>query len=276
LRQRSLGSDDKHTRLADRMQGSDSQAVELLSRDRLDGFRDQPGDTDNVLVSRYLCNAAIAEALHPLLHALEVVLRNRINDAACARYPIDADLPNEYYAYPSWLDAVTGPVTVNHRRQVEEAKRKIQSELRRRYGARDASARRMRTAGRLVAALPFSFWVYLFDPEYSGSRDAPGSLWPDLLSPVFPNRNNVPLKEIRRRLRHLLIVRNRVMHYERIYPYSDGRGLPWDPMTIRAEILDLLQWMSPRAERLVRHFDRLPEVMDPVSRRYLNWVPLRF
>lgn len=131
----------------------------------------------------------------------------------------------------------------------------------------------MRTPGRLVAALPFSFWVYLFDPEYSGSREAPGPLRPELLPQVFPDRGNTPLRIIRERLRHLLVVRNRVMHYERIYPYSEGKGLPWDPMTIRAEILDLLRWMSPRAESLVGRFDRVPEVMHPLSLRYLRWVP---
>lgn len=86
----------------------------------------------------------------------------------------------------------------------------------------------------------------------------------------------MPFNEIRGRLRRLLVVRNRVMHYERIYPYADGRGLSWDPATIRSEILELLSWMSPRTRDLVRHFDRVPEVMDPLNLRYLRWVPWRF
>lgn len=147
------------------MQGEDPEAVSLLSRDRLEGFRDAARDTNKALASRYLLNAALAEALHPLLHALEVIVRNRINEAAAARYPIDPDLPGEYHDYPSWLDARRGPIASSHRLHVEEAKAKVLRDLRRRYGPRMASARRMRTPGRLVAALPFSFWVYLFDPE---------------------------------------------------------------------------------------------------------------
>ena len=193
------------------MQGSDPEAVELLSRDRLDGFRDGSSDTDKVLVGRYLLNAAVAEALHPLLHALEVILRNRLNAAATAHYPIDPDLRHEYRDYPCWLDAAGSPLIQSHRKQVDEAKEKVFSELRRRYGPGAASARRMRTPGRLVAALPFSFWVFLFDTEYSGTRESPGSLWPELLPQVFPHRNNVPLREIRSRLRRLLVVRNRVI-----------------------------------------------------------------
>lgn len=258
------------------MQGADPEAVELLSRDRLDGFRDGPGETDKVLVGRYLLNAAVAEALHPLLHALEVILRNRLNEAAAARYPINPDLRHEYNDYPSWLDATNSPVTDDHRRHVDEAKDKVFRELRRRYGPGAASARRMRTPGRLVAALPFSFWVFLFDAEYSGTRESPGSLWPELLPRVFPHRKTVPFNEIRSRLRRLLVVRNRVMHYERIYPYADGKGLTWNPETIRVEILELLSWMSPRAGRLIQRLDRVPDVMDPVTLRYLRWVPWRY
>jgi hypothetical protein len=258
------------------IQGRDPEAVELLSRDRLDGFRDRAGDTDKDLVGRYLLNAAVAEALHPLLHALEVLLRNRLNEAAAARYPIDPDRLDQYRDYPSWLDATGGPIIASHVLHVEEAKARVLKELRRRYGPRIASARRMRTSGRLVAALPFSFWVYLFDPEYSGSRNSSGSLWPGLLPHVFPQAQRVPFNEIRSRLRRLLVVRNRVMHYERIYPYLDGKGLSWDPEIIRAEILELLSWMSPRAGRLVQEFDRVPEVMNPVVLRFVRWIPWRY
>lgn len=258
------------------MQGADLEAVELLSRDRLDGFRDDPGDSDKVLVGRYLLNAAVAEALHPLLHAVEVILRNRVHEAASARYPIDPSAPHEYQEYPSWLDAVSSPVADAHRKHVEEAKNKLSKELRRRYGDRMAAARRLRTPGRLVAALPFSFWVFLFDAEYSGTRESAGSLWPGLLPHVFPNKSNVSFSAIRSRLRRLLVVRNRVMHYERIYPYSDGRGLSWNPETIRFEILELLSWMSPRAGNLIQHVDRMPDVMDTRTVRYLRRVPWHY
>ena len=123
------------------MQGADPEAVELLSRDRLDGFRDLSGDSDKVLIGRYLLNAAVGEALHPLLHALEVVLRNRINAAASSRYPVDADFPHTYGDYPSWLDSVNSPIIAAHRKHIEEAKEKVFRELRRRYGPRQASAR---------------------------------------------------------------------------------------------------------------------------------------
>lgn len=255
------------------MQGSDPDAVEILSRDRLDGFRDKATDSDKTLVGRYLLNAAIAEALHPLLHGLEVILRNRINEAASARYPIDADLRHEYADFPCWIDAVNGPVSPHHQKLVADAKGKVFKELRRRYGPSVAAARRMHTPGRLVAALPFGFWVYLFDPEYSGTRASPGTLWPELLPDVFPHGRQISLKTIRARLRHLLVLRNRVMHYERIFPYNEGKGLPWDPQTIQGEILELVAAMSPRAAGVLQRFERVSDVMHPLNLRYLRWIP---
>lgn len=259
-----------------RLQGQDHAAVELVSRERLEGFREQPDETDKRLIARYLLNAALTEALHPLLHAVEVVLRNRIDRAAAARFPTDPARRTTYRDYPSWLDAAPGLLTDGHRAHVEDAKAKVFRDLRRRYGPQAAASARMLRPGRLVAALPFGFWVYLFDPVYSGSRDARGALWPEVLPAVFPARPGVSVGEVRRRRRHLLVVRNRVMHHERIHPYAGGRGLTWNLNRIRGEALELLGWMSPRASALVRDHDRLAEVSHPAFRRYLRWVPWRY
>jgi len=66
------------------------------------------------------------------------------------------------------------------------------------------------------------------------------------------------------------------MHYERIYPYLDGKGLSWNPAAIRREILELLSWMSLRAGEVIQRLDRLPDVMNPATLRYLRRVPWRF
>lgn len=212
----------------------------------------------------------------PLLHALEVVLRNRIDYTVSAKYPIDPDLQHSYRDFPSWLDAVDGPLIQPHVSRVEQAKEKVHRDLRRRYGPSRARAKRLRTPGRLIAALPFSFWVYLFDEAYSGNRAAPGRFWPDLLPSVFPYARNPRISQIRKRLRRLLVVRNRAMHYERLYPYDDGKGVPWEPEEIRSDILELLQWMHPRAARVVGTFDRIRYVMDPANRRFIHWIPWRY
>ena len=248
-------------------QGSDPEAVEILSRDRLEGFRDTSSDSDKLLVGRYLLNAAASEALHPHLHALEVVLRNRLTNAANTICP-----ENQFKDFPIWLDATPGILTPRHREAVAKAKKKVTSDLLRRYGNPKGFAKRFRTPGRLVAALPFGFWVHLFDTDYSGDRSGPGKLWPGLLPSVFPYAPPGGIRKIRRRLRRLLVVRNRTMHYERILPYT-GMNLPWNPDEITREIAELLSWMSPRAASIVERFDRIPEVLHRTNVRFLRWVP---
>lgn len=259
--------------VSESLQGADPEALDALSRDRLEGFRDASTDSDKLLVGRYLLNAAVSEALHPHLHALEVVLRNRLTDAAAAAYPVDPDLPNEYDDFPVWLDATPGILITEHRKIVAQAKAKVFGDLRRRFGPTKGSAKRLRTPGRLVAALPFSFWVFLFDTDYSGDRTGPGPLWPDLFNAVFPHCSGVGLSTIRKRLRRLLVLRNRAMHYERILPYTDSRDLPWDPDQIVREVGELIGWMSPRTAAVVERFDRMPEVLHPTNVRLLRLVP---
>jgi hypothetical protein len=259
------------TEMQGQSQGADLDAVAILSRDRLDGYRLPGGENaDRRLVARYLYNAAISECLYPLFHVVEVVLRNRIHDAARAAYPIDPVLSNTYNEFPCWLDAVATPVRSEHQSTVEEAKRGVFSELRRRFGAVRANDRSMWTAGRLVAKLPFSFWVFLFDTDYVGPNRQPGPLWPQLFDQVFPyHGGQASLSEVRSRLRRWLVVRNRVMHYERIVPYDTPQGT-LQPLTLRRDMLELVRWMSPRAASAVGALDRLPEVFNEPFLRFLR------
>jgi hypothetical protein len=252
-------------------QGADADAVAILSRDRLDGYRLPGGvNSDRRLVARYLYSAAIAECLYPLFHVVEVVLRNRIYDAANAAYPIDPALPNTYNEFPCWIDAVSTPVMDDHKPTVVEAKRGIFRELGRRLGAVKANERSRWTAGRLVAKLPFSFWVFLFDADYVGPNRQPGRLWPQLFDQVFPHHGGrASLSEVRSRLRRWLVVRNRIMHYERIVPYETPQGA-LQPMTLRRDMLELVGWMSPRAASVVSALDRLPEIENDSFLRFLR------
>ncbi len=258
------------------MQGDDIDAADVLSRDRLEGFRDSHTDTDKLLVGRYLLNAAVSEALHPHLHALEVVLRNRLDSAASVAFPIERRFGHTYRDYPCWLDSTRGPLTSSHVKLVENAKVKLSRSLRSRYGNDDANLRRLQTPGRLVSALPLSFWVFLFDTDYSGDRTSEGSLWPVLLRPVFPHCDRPKLSLIRRRLRRALVLRNRVMHHERVHPSSNGRGFDRSPDQARADILEMIGWMSQRTAKILNRFDRIPEVMHLSNQRYLRWIPWRY
>jgi hypothetical protein len=252
-------------------QGTDPEGVTILSRARLDGYRlDTRGNSDRELLGRYLYNAAISEALYPLLHTLEIVLRNRINEAATEANPVKSDLPETYNEFPCWIDAVRSPVIAAHEPTVQEAKLGVFRDLRRRYGPLKASARYMWTPGRLVSKLPFSFWVFLFDSDYVGLNRQPGRLWPQLFGNVFPHHaGRATLTEVRKRLRRILVIRNRIMHYERIIPYNNEDGA-LNPAAVRRDSLELIEWMAPRASSAVKSLDRLPEIANDSFRRYLR------
>lgn len=246
----------------------EQELVAALSRERLDGFRGAATDTDRLLIGRYLYNVAVSEALYPLFHALEVVLRNRLHAAASEHYPVDADRTDTYHRFPCWLDAVHSPLLAPHRRIVVAARTDVHRDLQRRYGA--TAVRQQCTPGRLIARLSFGFWVFLFDPNYSGSRAAPGVLWPGLLGHVFPEGGgHIHIGTVRSRLRRLHVLRNRLMHHERIVPYVDRDGVV-NPMAVRHDIMELLSWMAPRSVSVLGRYDRMAAVSRPAVQRLLG------
>jgi hypothetical protein len=178
-----------------------------------------------------------------------------------------------YDAFPCWLDATQSLLTLDHRREVDAAKRDVVKDLRRRFGDTASQKRRFKTPGRLVAKLPLSFWVYLFDPDYVGQgRGQLGSLWPRYSGAVFPHRPNVRISDLRRTLRRLHVVRNRIMHFERIAPWDDwtNNNASLRADHIRDDILELLDWMAPRASETLRGHGPLDIVFEPTFERHLR------
>ncbi|HYW11610.1 MAG TPA: hypothetical protein VE871_06615 [Longimicrobium sp.] len=255
----------------------DPEANALLSRDRLAGYRVTSGrNTDRDLLGRYMHNVAVSQALYPYLHAAEVVLRNRIFAAVAHDHPIDRDRADLYNDFPCWLDATPAILVQSQQEEVARAKRDVEKDLRRRFPQGKSRGRHLLTPGRLVAKLPFSFWVFLFDPEYVGNgRGQPGILWPRYSAAVFPNRESAGIVEVRKMMRRLLVVRNRIMHYERIAPWADYNDTALHPEHVRADILQLLDWMSPRAATTVRDHGPPDYCLEPAFGRYLRLFAAR-
>lgn len=254
----------------------DPVAREVLSEDPLRGFHVPSGpNSDRDLLGRYLYNVAVSNALYPFFHALEVVLRNRIYAAVSHDQPIDPHRPDLYDEFPCWLDATSSILIPDHRTQVAKAKAEVKKDLRRRFGDRLSQASRLRTPGRLVAKLPLSFWVYLFGSDYVGpGRGQRGTPWPRYTAVVFRHRADVRIVAVRKRLHRLLVVRNRLMHYERVAPWDDwtnsNTALRADH--VRDDVLELLDWTAPRASDTLRQHGPLDECFQPVFARYLRLV----
>lgn len=255
---------------------TDQEARDLLSADRLEGYHLKAApSSDRELLGRYLHNVAISQNFYPYFHALEVVLRNRIYAAVAKDIDIHAAALHLYNEFPCWLDAATSILTTDHRKSVAIARADVIKDLRRRYGAKMSQAKRLHTPGRLVAKLSLSFWVFLFDSDYVGNgRGDQGVLWPRYFAEVFPNRPTTggaaDIGKIRQRLRRLLVVRNRLMHFERVAPWENYQNRVLAPGQVLDDIVDLLDGMSTRAVSAVTGYGPQDYVLRPSFGRYLR------
>ncbi len=229
-----------------------------LSADRWNTYRTTPTEAEHVVAGRYAWNLALAEALYPALHAVEVALRNRVFDAIASVHPVVA-----YTDVNCWLDARPNVLYPRERARVGAAKHTLRLALRRKYATK-ALVKAHLTPGRLIAELAFGFWTYLFSSAYGAGPGRPGRLWPQLLPSVFPSLpSGTQRAAIERRLNAVRELRNRVFHHEPIWQRAD----------LDAEydgILELCSWLSPELANGVRALDRFRAVHSAGVRRYLR------
>ena len=219
-----------------------------LSDFRLDAYRTGPGDSEVDLQARYLWNLALAEALHPSLHCLEIALRNALNNAISATHG------------SQWYDNQQVLVDAWGRDEVQKAKIRL------------ARKEKPLDPGRIVAELEFGFWTSLLDKRYAQSAVSPTyqfPLWPGLIPVAFPRFTQASgnpsagrpalskrFNAIRKQLR------NRVSHHEPIWRgwYDRSSGIRTSLDDEYSMILEALAWLSPELRDTVVKMDRFPEV----------------
>ena len=189
-------------------------------------FKKHENDPANAILARYAYNIALCESLYPVLHFLEISLRNAICRAMASRDCADGKLMSDGRVN-CWLDRpeTTSILTPNHRKKVSDAKREIGKDM------REVSE------GRLVAQLGFGFWTSLFTSPYGDRSPRQLRMWPSLFPTAFPNLDagmtRALLEERLTRIRHL---RNRAFHHEPIWT----RRLKRD----EEDILQVIYWMG--------------------------------
>ncbi len=221
-----------------------------LSTDRLSAYR-PVGGGDIEMVATYFWNAALSQALYPLLGALEVSLRNAVHSTLA-----------EHYGQADWYN-LPNMLLRNERDAVSRAKLRLQR------------ARKQQSPGRIIAELSFGFWTSMLSAAYGSSPRGP-QLWitpnSPLLSAAFPHAPTSiqPYRgRVHRRFDELRHVRNRVFHHEPIWEGvrlpSGRRGVPGPlvPLTdVHSRIVDAIGWSSPTLQNCVLLFDRFPTVFQ--------------
>ena len=173
----------------------------------------------------YLWNVCLTEALYPILHGIEVSLRNSLHET------IHRDTGDA-----SWM-LKGGLLQKREADQVRDSSSRLES---RRKGI---------SSGRVVAELSFGFWTSLLDKRYEGV------LWPRLLSTAFPEVPR-PLRtraDLSVRLNEIRRLRNRAFHHEPIWHWRD---LPQQ----HAHAVEMLFWLCKDLGRMTATADRFADV----------------
>lgn len=202
--------------------------LEVMSHPRLAAYGlITPEGTDAVgAIARHCRNITLCEAVYPVLHVLEVVMRNRIHDAFRSHYGAD-----DWYSQ-EWL-------LQGHRHLVAKA----HDDLGKRGKPLDPD--------HTIAALGFGFWCGMF---HAGYESATGP-WPRLLKAVLPRvpkswRTRAKIQTRVEEARHL---RNRVFHHESIGHAADLPGR-------YRGLIELLGWLSQEARQHVENICRFRAV----------------
>jgi hypothetical protein len=182
------------------------------------------------MVTNYFWDVALAGALLPVLHGVELALRNSLHSELTKTYN-----DSMWFYRPGVLEP--GQLS-----QLATALRQL------------SDRRTQPTDGHIVAELNFGFWVSLISDPYQQR------LWqPDgyaLLRTVFPHAHRLSRQDIHRRYNMIRRdLRNRVSHHEAI----------WDRPNLlqeHAEIREAIKWISPEFERAIDPIDQFTTVLN--------------
>ena len=220
------------------------QKVRLyLSSQRIDRYLIATGNRKTRAVRLYKANLKIAQSFHPLLGALEVTLRNRINTILSAHFSDPDWIINQktgFMAAPSLthLDRRTGRRVTNDflKSSVEKSERRF---------------RRLRvpiTSGKIIADQALGFWTDLFEVHH----------YRLLLGRPIQVFHNLPSGHGRSdacdRLNKIRQFRNRINHNEPIC--FNGAAIDFTYVEeVYDAIIEILTWIDPELIKWVKDID---------------------
>ena len=208
-----------------------------LSPDRLRSYLEDCNDDLHRALDLYAWNAHIAAAFLEDLGRLEVVLRNRF-DEALTDLTASAGVPHPWFDHRTLFP---GRSSKHMLKAIAKAKQQA---------AR--SGRHQITHSGVIVELGFGFWRYLCAPRYHTT------MWVPVLGAQFPDHpsagNTARIRsDVESRMRQLHFLRNRVAHHRPVH----RRALAKDAVMI----LELVQWMCPDAHAWMSGLSPVPAVL---------------
>ncbi|EOT1929468.1 CAAX protease [Serratia marcescens] len=254
------------------------QLEDYISAERLKIYTEvlklKPGEEQG----GYNWNKALCSAMQPLLHCLEVTLRNAIDHAIRHNPPPGAighwrtdtnwifDLPR-YMGDKAWIRQgkryrLDRHGDIQHRHGMPVYDRTAwEEDCIRKVAKRIRDAGKLPTAERVISGLDFGFWTNFLTQHYDEPRHR-SLLWPHLLADVFPGAPaGTPRHAIEKKFSRIRELRNRLAHHEAIWKFQETNPLTGKPDYSRPiyglnaslhllrrswdDMLEALNWLSP-------------------------------
>lgn len=215
--------------------------IDAVSRPRLSAYGlTNDANSDQLLaVAWHARNIVLSESLYPLLHMLEVVIRNRIHDAFSI-----------YYKRSDWYDLAW--LRDAEKNMIQDARNDL------------IKKHKPETPDNIVAALSFGFWCAMFNGFYETASGP----WPFQLKAVLPRvpKSMRTRKKILERLEEVRRLRNRIFHHEPIvnisnlaYQYRDmTEMLGWFSPESKVHIIKICRFNSVNSELIVEAKEESP------------------
>ncbi|MCY4033038.1 MAG: Abi family protein [Hyphomicrobiales bacterium] len=205
------------------------ESGDFLAPDRFAKYLAKTGGNREEAMRLYAWNTAVSAAFYAPLQALEITLRNQVHKHLTEKYGIQ------------WYKSSNINFREEHRQQVKNAEDREKGEL--------PSA----PPSNVVAYLAFGFWVVLLSKHYDES------LWRPALYKAFPYTSGTKRYDVHRRFEDLREFRNRIAHHRPIFNVGENKGK--NLSDFYQEILEAINWMSPKKREWVETHSRIKEVL---------------
>ena len=206
-----------------------------FSPERMGTYLRAAGEDRKQAVRLYTWNTAMCAAFYGPLQALEIAMRNAMHRELAACYGEE------------WYDKRAAGLDRGARERIADARMTAQR------------ARRTATPSRVVATLPFGFWVALLSAggrieQASPKADYEKTLWRPALRNAFPHRAPLTRRQAHEPLDVLRALRNRIAHHEPVF----ARPLRED----HDRILEVTGWISVDVRAWIERHSRVPRLLD--------------
>ncbi len=236
--------------------------TQYISRTRLYTYYELLDIPEEYTLRAYLWNKRISASISPILHTLEVTLRNALNMGVYDHHSIYKD--NEMW----FLDLIMHHQNAIIGRMIRRDRQKwidFHTGNRIKYTYYERQIRNLQNNGKnandIISRLEFGFWTNLLSQKYikvENNTPREKTLWPEILSDVFPNvDDNIGIEPIFKRFEDIRKFRNRVAHNEPIWKFNttndQGETIPVYGLNASLQILrrnyedivTALKWISP-------------------------------